>query len=166
MNCFGIAGTFMQDAAMRFLYIILALLYAVSPFDLIPDVLVGWGWLDDAVVLGLLLRFLYMYRKRMQNDQWQRQQYRQQTAEGSQTGNHRSEQAGAGASDRFQDTDDPHEILGVRRGASQEELKKAYRELVNKYHPDKVEHLGEEFRELAEIRFKQIQQAYQQLQKR
>jgi DnaJ like chaperone protein len=34
------------------------------------------------------------------------------------------------------------------------------------YHPDKVIHLGEEFRELAENRFKEIQKAYQELRPR
>ncbi|MBW2144864.1 MAG: DnaJ domain-containing protein, partial [Deltaproteobacteria bacterium] len=41
--------------------------------------------------------------------------------------------------------------------------KKAYRRLAGKYHPDRVNHLGEEFKELAERRFKEIQDAYQDL---
>ncbi|MBW1817978.1 MAG: DnaJ domain-containing protein [Deltaproteobacteria bacterium] len=43
------------------------------------------------------------------------------------------------------------------------EIRKAYRELANRYHPDKVNHLGEEFRDLAEERFKEVQTAYQEL---
>ena len=43
---------------MKIIYIILALLYVLLPYDLLPDFLAGLGWLDDAVVLGLLLRFL------------------------------------------------------------------------------------------------------------
>jgi DnaJ-class molecular chaperone len=35
--------------------------------------------------------------------------------------------------------------------------------LAGQYHPDKVSHLGEEFRQLAEKRFKEIQVAYQEL---
>ena len=35
--------------------------------------------------------------------------------------------------------------------------------IVSKYHPDKVEHLGDEFKVIAEKRFKEIQQAYQEL---
>ena len=44
-------------------------------------------------------------------------------------------------------------------------FKKVYRQLANKYHPDKVQHLGEEFKELAENRFKEIQTAYRELTK-
>jgi len=54
-------------------------------------------------------------------------------------------------------------VLGVGRDASPEQIKQAYRQLANQYHPDKVIHLGEEFRELAERRFKEIQEAYKTL---
>jgi len=56
-------------------------------------------------------------------------------------------------------------VLGVPRDATQEEIKKAYRQLANKYHPDKVEHLGDEFKKLAETRFKEIEAAYRELTK-
>ena len=58
---------------------------------------------------------------------------------------------------------DPYKILEIQRGASQEDIKRAYRQLAGKYHPDKVEHLGDEFKTLADKRFKKIQQAYQEL---
>ena len=44
-----------------------------------------------------------------------------------------------------------------------EEIKNAYKQLANKYHPDKVLHLGEEFKKMAEERFKEIQEAYREL---
>ena len=146
---------------MRFLYIILALLYALSPYDLVPDFLVGWGWLDDAVILGLVLRFIYQYRKRAQ--QAAGYTYQQQRAAGGRSQGDGSRQEQAQPGEKASEPESPYDVLGVKPGASQEELKKAYRELVSKYHPDKVAHLGDEFRKLAEIRFKQIQQAYQQL---
>jgi len=54
-------------------------------------------------------------------------------------------------------------ILGVSPQASSEEIKKNYRELVKKFHPDKVAHLGDEFKELAEKKFKEIQEAYERV---
>jgi DnaJ like chaperone protein len=59
--------------------------------------------------------------------------------------------------------DDPYTVLEIPKDATEEQIKTAYRKLANKYHPDKVLHLGEEFRKLAEKRFKEIQKAYQEL---
>lgn len=58
---------------------------------------------------------------------------------------------------------DPYRVLGIDRSASASEIKHAYRELARKYHPDKLQYLGDDFKALAEMRFKEIQQAYQEL---
>ena len=50
--------------------------------------------------------------------------------------------------------------LGLEKGASAEEIKKAYRTLSMQYHPDKVGHLGDEFRAIAEEKMKEINAAY------
>jgi DnaJ like chaperone protein len=50
--------------------------------------------------------------------------------------------------------------LGLEKGADMEEVKKAYRKLSMQYHPDKVGHLGDEFRKVAEGKMKEINQAY------
>ena len=149
---------------MKTLYIILAVLYALSPYDLVPDFLAGWGWLDDALVIGLLLRFLYVYSRRMQQAGRFREQFRGSANGRQEAAGNRAGSTGPGEKEPGT-PGDPHDVLGVRRGASEQEIKKAYRELVNKYHPDKVAHLGEEFRQLAESRFKEIQQAYRELKK-
>ena len=54
-----------------------------------------------------------------------------------------------------------YEVLGLQPGASGAEIKKAYRALSKEYHPDKVSHLGSEFRSVAEEKMKEINQAYQ-----
>lgn len=53
---------------------------------------------------------------------------------------------------------DPYQVLGVSPGASDDEVKKAYRTLSRKYHPDA--NVNNPNREAAEEKFKQIQQAY------
>ncbi len=53
---------------------------------------------------------------------------------------------------------DYYEILGVKRDASQDDLKKAFRQLARKYHPD----LNKGSKE-AEEKFKEINEAYQVL---
>ncbi|MEG0771875.1 DnaJ domain-containing protein [Clostridium sp.] len=57
----------------------------------------------------------------------------------------------------------PYEILGVRQGASEEEIKKAYRELVKQYHPDKYE--NNPLKNLAEDKLREINEAYDTLMK-
>ena len=56
---------------------------------------------------------------------------------------------------------DPYRVLGVQRGASDEEIKKAYRSLSRKYHPDA--NINNPNKAQAEERFKEIQAAYNQI---
>lgn len=58
---------------------------------------------------------------------------------------------------------DPYQVLSVSRSASDEEIKKAYRALSRKYHPDA--NVNNPNREQAEERFKEVQQAYDQIMK-
>ncbi len=147
---------------MKVLFIILAIIYSLFPYDILPDFLVGWGWLDDLAIWGLLWRYLYIQKKKASSYY----NYYRKSQEAFQN-NHREggggEKSTAGK-DRPGDAaaaKDPYTVLGVDKNASQEDIKRAYRQLVNKYHPDKVAHLGDEFQKLAERRFKEIQQAYQ-----
>jgi hypothetical protein len=55
------------------------------------------------------------------------------------------------------------ELLGLKPGFSQKELKTAWREAVRMNHPDKVAALSAEFKALAEKRTKKINQAYERL---
>lgn len=60
---------------------------------------------------------------------------------------------------------DPYAVLGVSPGVTFDEVKKTYRSLIIQYHPDKVAHLGAEFRSLAEKRTLDLNQAFQMLEK-
>ncbi len=62
-------------------------------------------------------------------------------------------------------TDSAYKILGITRNSSNEEIKKAYRKLAIKYHPDKVSYLGEDFRNDAKEKFQKINEAYEKIKK-
>ena len=56
---------------------------------------------------------------------------------------------------------DPYEVLGVPRGASEEEIKKAYRDLARKYHPDN--YANSPVADVAQEKMKEINEAYEAL---
>ena len=139
---------------MKWIWIILALLYFLSPYDLIPGVH-AVGWIDDLIVIILLFRYLSRIN-REKSGGW----------ENSHNGRFQQQSGSPGDQSTGQSSPKertPHEILNVPPGADQEEIKTAYRKLASQYHPDKVAHLGKEFQELAEQKFKEIQEAYQKL---
>lgn len=57
----------------------------------------------------------------------------------------------------------PYEVLGVSENATDEEIKKAYKELVKKYHPDKYH--NNPLADLAEEKLQEINEAYDMLMK-
>jgi DnaJ like chaperone protein len=65
----------------------------------------------------------------------------------------------------FQVTDSAYVILQIERNATDEEVKKAYKRMCIKYHPDKVAHLGEEAQKAANEKFQEINNAYEQIKK-
>ncbi len=130
----------------RFWPLLLALIYLVSPIDAIPDALLGLGWADDIVLLVLAYWFFKTF---IPKGHQQRESY------GSRGPQREDEKPSAET--------DPYEILGVGKGATQEEIRTAYRKQAQLYHPDRVSHLGEEFQQLAKERFQDIQRAYETL---
>ena len=65
----------------------------------------------------------------------------------------------------FESADTAYTILEIERTATEEEVKKAYRNMAKKYHPDRVNTQDEAIRRGAEEKFKQVQKAYEQIQK-
>ncbi len=61
--------------------------------------------------------------------------------------------------------DNAYKILEIEKSASDDEVKKAYRRMAKRYHPDKVVTENEAIKKGAEEKFKQVQKAYEQIQK-
>jgi DnaJ like chaperone protein len=63
------------------------------------------------------------------------------------------------------DTTSDYKILEIDPKVSNEELKKAYRRMAMKYHPDKVSHLGVDFQNAAKDKFQKVSEAYENIKK-
>ena len=63
------------------------------------------------------------------------------------------------------DENAPYRILEIDPSTSDKQVKEAYRKMANKYHPDKVAHLGQKMQTVAEEKFKSVNDAYQQIKK-
>jgi hypothetical protein len=55
-----------------------------------------------------------------------------------------------------------HEVLGVSAVATADQIREAYKHLISKYHPDKVDSLGQELKDLAEHKTQEITAAYRE----
>lgn len=64
-----------------------------------------------------------------------------------------------------QEVDSAYKILGINSNATDDEVKKAYREMAKKYHPDKVAYLGEDVRKSAEQKLQEVNDAYEKIKK-
>lgn len=137
----------------------LVLIYQVLPWDILPDFLGPLGRLDDILLLGLLLWYLWS-GKRLGHLIGRDRPRRGHEARGS--GSHES----APGDDGQNDMEDPYSVLGIVPGASMEEVHRAYRREMAKYHPDRVSHLGEELQRVAHRKSLEIQKAYQEILRR
>jgi DnaJ like chaperone protein len=64
-----------------------------------------------------------------------------------------------------EDVNSAYKILEIDPTVSDEEVKKAYRKMAVKYHPDKVSHLGEDFQQKAKEKFQRVNEAYEKIKK-
>ena len=66
----------------------------------------------------------------------------------------------------YRDAQSDYKILEVNENATDEEIKKAYRQMALKFHPDKVAQEGEEVQRAATEKFKKVQEAYENIKKK
>ena len=65
----------------------------------------------------------------------------------------------------YKDANAAYKILEIKEKATDSEVKKAYRKMAVKYHPDKLTHLGEEFQKSAKEKFQKVNEAYETIKK-
>lgn len=119
--------------------------------------------------MALPLVFFYLISKIIRSffAAYQYQQARQSRGTGhssGRSGNNNQRQQSYNTSSGY---GDPYDVLKCSRKSSNEEVKKSYRLLISKYHPDKFVgmDLDDEFVKLASKKFQEIQAAYDQVRK-
>lgn len=65
----------------------------------------------------------------------------------------------------FKSADNAYKILEIEKTATDAEVKKAFRSMAKKYHPDKLQHMDEAYRKGAQEKFTKVQEAYEHIQK-
>ena len=65
----------------------------------------------------------------------------------------------------LKEVDGDYKILEISKNVTDEEVKKAYRKMAVKYHPDKVNHMGDEYKESAKQKFQKMKDAYDAIKK-
>lgn len=65
----------------------------------------------------------------------------------------------------FKSSDNAYKILEIESTASDAEVKKAFRTMAKKYHPDKIQNMDEAYIKGAEEKFRKVQEAYEQIQR-
>jgi len=151
---------------LKIILIIFGLAYLISPLDIIPDLLLPYiGWIDDGVIIGTIVYlirfgrlpyFLFKKQKPFQQQSYQKtNNFRSNSkTRKSNSSNHQKKKSSQTI------PKNPYETLKISPNASKQEIQTAYKEAIKKYHPDKLSHLGEEFSNLANEKFLEIQKAY------
>lgn len=155
-------GPSFGNRMMKWLVVLIGILYALLPMDLLPDLVAGLGWLDDLLLAGMIW-YWFFRRPGRSRSRGASPEERDTEDAGARA---RRAASGEAPGDASTPPDDPYRVLELEPGASPDDIRSAYRRLAARYHPDKVAHLGDEFQRLAEQKFKAIQAAYDQLQPR
>jgi len=130
--------------------------YIVSLIDLIPGI-GPISLIDDLIVVIAMVWFFTSWLPKNKHRIYWFKPRTQRAAAGGPKASARASQSAAGI--EF----DPFEALEISPGASPDEIKAAYRQMLAKYHPDKVTHLGEDFQKIAHEKALDIQKAYEML---
>jgi DnaJ-domain-containing protein 1 len=142
------------------------LLYVRSPIDLLPDTIGPLGLVDDLVIA---LAIVWWMRRQLRVRAAPRPTARQRargTAGFAGAGAGARGEAFTGATPPGGDPGapwDPYAVLGVARGASADEIGRAYRTQMKLYHPDRVADLGPELQEVAHRKSLEIRRAYEEI---
>lgn len=138
--------------------------------ELLEEFRTSFAYEPRLILLELIYQIIYTKQPPLESELRQAREiarvleispYDQRTIEAKYTYRQRQESASAATLE-----EQYYAVLGLENGASFDEIKKAYRKLSMQYHPDKVGHLGDEFKGVAEEKMKEINVAYDYFEKK
>lgn|GEM_PF-381875 len=148
----------------RLLVIALALLavaiYVRSPIDLVPEGVGLLGVVDDLLV-ALGVTWWLRHRGAPPRPRTTARQRARGPGDRARTAGASRDESAAATGD--QAPADPYAVLGVRRGATRDEIRDAYRAQMKLYHPDRVADLGPELQQVAHRKAIEIQRAFEEI---
>jgi hypothetical protein len=161
---------------LKIVLILFGLAYLISPVDIIPDLLIPFaGWIDDGFVLWTIFHLIrygevpwFFFKKKplqgpvnpFKSPKNHRAKANPLSGRGSKK--KKKESVNSNGCDSIKSA---RKILGISADATWKEIQAAHKEKIKQYHPDKLSHLGEEFSQLANKKFLEIQKAYETLKK-
>lgn len=135
------------------LSLVVWVLYFLFPRDVVPDYFFPLGWLDDLLLLFAVLFFI------------RRSGGLQFDFPANGVLHFKKDNDFHGLHKGKRSVLNPYEVLGIPPGATEDEIRKAYKLLMVQYHPDKVQHLGTDLQLVAKKKSAQIMGAYDALSK-
>ena len=142
----------LRNKIIKAIVVLLGAGYIISPIDLMPEaILKHFGLFDDVLVLV----YLYYLIKRKP------EKIKEKIKGPNTQGENLKEDTTSSKNEKTKLC--PYEILEIDSNASEEEIKKAYKKLLSQYHPDKVNHLGDELKIKAKEKTLEIKKAYEEL---
>jgi DnaJ-domain-containing protein 1 len=121
------------------------------------------GWLEFAVIVGCCLVGFFIMNAVIDARRAKAEGQQKDSDAKKQKSGSKNEEATRTSGDRQRRTSPPRswwETLNVDQNAPPEQIKTAFRKEISKYHPDRVEGLGAELRELADRMAKEVNHAY------
>ena len=148
----------MSLKTIKIIFTAIGAAYFFAPVDIIPDFLGLPGRIDD---LAVIIYLVWRYRKMRQPEWTQQSSSNESTSQRKSSEN--SNSSTRVDSGRFKSSPDPYSVLGLSKGVNRDKITQSYRELIKKYHPDRVNHLGDEFKKIAHEKTIEIQKAYDEI---
>jgi len=137
-----------------------ALSYFVLPLDAVPDFIPGVGFADDLAVLASALTTILAHVRAEHRDRARELLEWEWLRNAGGAPNRDDQPPDSPPSSHVPAAERYAVILGVAPDSDPATIRAHYLELVKKYHPDRVQHLGPEFQQMAEQKLKDINEAY------